>query len=218
MKFKVLCAAIMATVTALAITMPTFAAEITNETVEQTRETVQIGGYDCWEEDGNYFAMIDGEVTLIIDFTDMDRLSKCVTVTKNEAPSASPAYIGDRFEEDLSDGHEYAGRMDITNGDCSTPIFYVSRTCPYNGFLFKTGYILPQTFSFTVWVDYADDLGYGMHNWYTNSYTVTFNLFNQNHRSFALLEGQYFGGLCKFVFHKEGSTGEKQFNYWVSPV
>lgn len=48
MKFKGLSAAIMTAVAALSMTMPTFAAETANEIIEQTKETVQIGGYDCW--------------------------------------------------------------------------------------------------------------------------------------------------------------------------
>lgn len=211
-------AAMSMSVTASAAGVEATAENSAQTSIGEVKETVWVGGYECWEEDGNYYTMIDGEATLVIDCTDTSKLSKCVSVTENNIDSSTAMYAAVRYDEDLSDGHEYAGRIDISNGDCSTPIFYVNRESPYNHFLFKTGYVLPEKYSITVWVDYADDLGYGMHNWYTRSYDITFNVFNQNHRSFALAYGDTFGGICKFEFHKEGSTGDSQFNYWVSPV
>lgn len=158
--------------------------------------------------------MVNGEVSLIIDLDDPSRLSKCVTVTHNNDIVPTATYAADRYEVDLSDGHEYAGQIDITNGDCSTPIFY--KKSGATGFTFKTGYILPETYSFTIWVDYADDLGYGMHNWYKEDVVWTFRLFKQTYTSFTLVKGEYFPSICKFVFHKEGSNGDAKFNYWMT--
>lgn len=214
MKAKRITAMFMASVATLSMTMPAFATDAIEETPEQTRETVNIAGYDCWEEDGNYFAEVDGEVSLIIDLTDMSRLPKCVNVTK-VGVVASPAavYSADRYDIDLSDGSEYEGEIDITNGDCATPIFYASYTSPYSRFKFKTDFILPRKYSFTAWVDYADEYGYGMHNWYREDVEITFSLLKNSYNSFILVEGNKFGAICKLVFHKEGSTGDPKFNY-----
>lgn len=226
MKFKGLCAAIMATVTALSMTIPTFAAEATNETTEQTRETVNIAGYDCWEEDGNYFAVVDGEVSLILDFTDISHLSKCADIASVNAVSTnavSPnAMSGKYYDVNLSNGEEYQGRIDITNGDCSTPIFFraaASDGCPYGKFKFKTGYILPEKYSMTVYLDYADFDGYPYLHW-TKVYdvTISFNLLQQSYCPIILAYQSDYRSICQIEFHKEGSTGDQQFNYWMSAV
>lgn len=209
--------AISISITASAMGVESTAENSAQTSIGEVKETVWVGGYECWEENGNYYTMIDSEAVLVIDCTDTSKLSKCVSVTESSIGSSTAMYAGVRYEENLSDGHEYAGRIDISNGDCSTPIFYVSRKSQYRHFLFKTGFVLPEKYSITVWVDYADDLGYGMTGWNTRSYVITFNAFYQSHQSFVLAYSDDFGGICKFVFHKEGSDGDSRFNYWVSP-
>lgn len=221
MKFKSLTSMVLAGVAAMSMSVPTFAASVVDRSTEQVRETVNIAGYDCWEDDGDYYAVVDGEVSLILDLTDLSHLPKCATITSVNA--VSPNKVSGRYYDvDLSDGKEYQGRIDITNGDCSTPIFFrgaQSDGCPYNKFKFKTGYILPEKYSMTVYVDYADFDGYPYNNWLQiYDVTFTFNFMTQSYYPIVLAYQSDFRSICKIEFHKEGSSGDQQFNYWMSAV
>lgn len=202
----------------LTLTCSTAYADAAGTTNEQIRETVCIAGLDCWEEDGNYYSVVDGEVSLVIDLSDLSHLSKDVTVTDSSAAPLSVAR-GVRYDVDLSSGNTYEGQIDITNGDCSTPIFFRSSTCSYSKFKFKTKFVFDNTYNFTVGVDYADDEGEGFGSWVTEDHrTYTFSLRNQSYTSFVIAYQNGFNTICQIDFHKDGSTGEKKFNYWMSLV
>lgn len=218
MKIKNIVSAAIAAITTFTMTLSASATNEIGETSKEMRENVCIAGYDCWEEDGNYFAEVDGEVALVIDLTDLSRLSKCVTVTDFSAASLNTTR-NLMYDVDLSDGEEYQGQIDITNGDCSTPIFFRNSECPYSKFKFKTKYVFGQTYSFTVYVDYADFDGYPYNNWLrSDDITITFSVFNQTYYPILLAYQSDYNSICKIKFHKEGSTGQSKFNYWMSAV
>lgn len=201
----------------LTLTCGTAYADAVETTPEQTQEMVCIAGYDCWEEDGNYYSIVDGEVALIIDLSDLSHLSKDVTIIDASAAPSSVAR-GVRYDVDLSNGNTYEGQIDLTNGDCSTPIFYRSGTCPYGRFKFKTKFVFGNTYKFTVGIDYADEQGEGFDSWVTRNYSYTFSLVNPSYTSFVIAYQNGFNTICQIDFYKDGSTGEKQFNYWMSLV
>lgn len=204
----------MAAVAALSMTMPAFAADVTEIAPEQTRETVNIAGLDCWEEDGNYFSVVDGEVSLIIDLTDISQLSACAAADNSDVALSS---ILDGEIVDLSDGKEYAGQIDITNGDCSTPVFFKGKNTGDNYFKFRTGYVFDTTYSMTVKLDWSEEDGYLWNNWLkTDDITYTFNLTHQSYKSIIILYWNSLNAICQIDFHKSGSTGQPKFNYWMS--
>lgn len=216
MKIRNLTSVVMAAVTALSMSMSAFAADVTEITPEQTRETVRIAGLDCWEEDGNYFSVVDGEVSLIIDLTDISQLSECAAAD-NDDVALSSAANGLMYDVDLSDGSEYAGQIDISNGDCSTPIFFKGKGTGYNYFKFRTGYVFDATYSMTVKVDWSEDDGYLWNSWLKQeNVTYTFNLSHQSYKSMIILYWNSLNAICQIDFHKSGSTGQSKFNYWMS--
>ncbi len=215
MKFKGLISVVMAAVAALSMTMPALAADVTEIAPEQTGETVNIAGYDCWEEDGNYFSVVDGEVSLIINLTDMGRLSECAAA--DVCAASSNAASGRMYDVDLTDGKEYAGQIDISNGDCSTPVFYKSKGSVYSRFKFRTGYVFNTTYSMTVKLDWAEDDGFLWNNWLQkDDVTYTFNLAQQSYKSVIILYWNSWNTVCQIDFHKSGSSGQPIFNYWMS--
>lgn len=116
MKFKGLCAAIMATLTALSVTTTAFAGGISEITPEQTQGTVNIGGYECWVEDGHYLTYDNGEIVEIID------LEKAATTSiVNNGYVSSPLSLQASNEVDISDGSTYYGTIDATKSDYVSP-------------------------------------------------------------------------------------------------
>lgn len=202
----------------LTLTCGTAYADTVETATEQTRETVCIAGYDCWEEDGNYYSVVDGDLSLIIDLSDPNHLPKDVTVTDSSAAPLSVAR-GARYDVDLSSGNTYEGQIDMTNGDCSTPIFFIDKNCSYSRFKFKTKFVLNTSYRFTVGVDYADDEGEGLGSWTTWDYTsYTFSLINPSYITYVLPYEKDFNTICQFDFYADGSSGQKRFNYWMSAV
>ncbi len=217
MKVKRMTATFIAAAAALSMTMTVFAADADEETHEQTRETVNIAGYDCWEENGNYFAVVDGEVCLIVDLTDISMLSNEAAIVSEIVASPNGGEIK-KYDIDLSDGREYEGQIDITNGDCTTPVFYLSPDCPYRRLKFRTGFVFPTTYSVTDRADYCGPDGKPLLNWHPYEKTITFSLPAQCYYPIILAYQKGFGILTELEFHKEGSTGEPKFTYWMSPV
>lgn len=55
--------------------MISLTATVHAEGVSEQRETVRLGGLDCWIVDGEYYTEIDGEVGLVIDLSDTSKQS-----------------------------------------------------------------------------------------------------------------------------------------------
>lgn len=125
MKFKGICAVIMAAVATLSMTMSASAADVTEITLEQTRETVNIGGYECWVEDGHYLTNDNGEIVEVIDLAEATTTS---AVDDNDVDTLLSLQANN--EVDLTDGSTYYGTIDATTSDYVSPVFIGWR---YNG-------------------------------------------------------------------------------------
>lgn len=184
---------------------------------EQTHETVNIAGYDCWVEGENYFSLVDGEVCLIIDLSNASTLSGEASIVNDNIASPNGGEIR-KYDIDLSDGTEYEGQIDITNSDCTTPIFYISPNSPYHSLKFRTGFVFSNTYSVTVRADYCGPDGKPLLDWNPYEKVIRFNYPSQCYYPIVLAYEKNFGILSELEFHKEGSTGEPQFNYWMSAI
>ena len=131
--------------------------------------------------------------------------------------ASSNAASGRMYDVDLTDGKEYAGQIDISNGDCSTPVFYKSKGSGYSRLKFRTGYVFNTTYSMTVKLDWAEDDGFLWNNWLQkDDVTYTFNLAQQSYKSVIILYWNSWNTVCQIDFHKSGSSGQPIFNYWMS--
>lgn len=202
---------IMALVLALSAMLSVTATAHAEDTTE-ARETVRIGKYDCWVEDGEYYTELDGEVGLVID---VDKFY--------EQPydgSAMPLsditwdFLESNAKIDISDGREYQGVINLNNYDDYTPVFLIDTG--------DTGFASVKLSTKFVFV---------------NEYKMTFYLYDgtQGKWNYPYTQTVRFAGLKNYVllvsgtqtrditrccafFHKDGSTGESVFNYWVKGV
>lgn len=203
----------MATAAALAVSMmstaPAFAEEAdtsvefvgTDGNTYTLTETAKLGDYDCWVMDGMYFTEIDGEICQVIDLSQL-----------NWVDADEP--ISRETEVDLSDGSEYAGQINITDGDYTTPIFI---GCTKDTDADKISYCIhADVFKSNLYM--VDIYGYDVYDqrWkYTGGdEQQRFNF------SFVTPTKILFNGMSsaayskvKITFLKEGSTGKSILDY-----
>lgn len=188
---------------ALSLTTAAYAEDVT----ETRRETVRVGNFDCWVENGQYFTVYEGEVCLVINLNDVS--------VQNAAAQETDDWVETidwkkGKQVDISDGEKYEGNINITNGDDCTPIFLGK---PSDGsdvsYEISTGFVLPNTYKlrFYCYDSYLRD-------WYGYDTTVVFTQPFLTSR--VLLSGTPTPNTikCCIYFRKEGSTGEKSFRYW----
>lgn len=92
---------------------------------QEQKELVQIGEYECWVEDGQYFTELDDEIYLVINLDELEWESEDIALY-----SDSDTYNG-TLPVDLSDGSHYEAYVDLRYGDFTTPTFigyYVGAT------------------------------------------------------------------------------------------
>lgn len=190
---------------ALSLTTAAHAEDVT----EIHRETVRVGNFDCWIENGEYYTELDGEIGLVIDIADLSKKSVDDTMSLANGEIwqiANP-------EVDLTDDKEYRDLINLSERDCFTPIFKIDTgEAGFASFQFSTKFILPNTYGLTVhtyhvksseWTSYSRKVIF--------SFAVSYVLFVDGTETPDVSK-------CCIYFHKDQCEGEKTFYYWAKQV
>lgn len=175
------------------------------EVVEEQKELVQVGEYECWVEDGQYFTELDGEIYLVINLDELEWESEEIS-----ARSVSEVWQNGTVV-DLSDGSTYYGRVNIqTKTEDSTPIF-IGYTASQGGrvsYIMSTGFVRANSYLTNVHIyDPAES------KWETSyDETISFSLTDQSRIIYTGATGVAPTKIC-ITFLQRLSTGEQIFNY-----
>lgn len=181
------------------------AATVRAEDEAEARETVRIGQYDCWEENGEYYTVYEDEIYQVID---LDELTP-QPISETGVAGGMLDWQNDNFRVVLTEGKEYKGSIDISEGDDYTPIFLMEPQDNRFSVFIKTKFIFRNKYNVTVFT-YNNisgwDNGYDM--------TIYFGMGAQKKKIFTGTASQVTSRCCVY-FHKDGSDGEEKFNYWA---
>lgn len=201
---KKFAAMLVAATIASAMSVPAFAEGLA-VTEEEQKELVQIGDYECWVEDGQYFTEFEGETYLVINLDELEWESE-----EKSAHSRAETWQNGPVV-DLSDGSTYYGRINIqTKTEDSTPIF-IGYTTSQGG---RLSYIMTAEF---VWENsYLTNVHAfepAENKWITTyDKTISFSLTDQSRIIYTGATGEAPTKMC-ITFMQRLSTGEQIFNY-----
>lgn len=178
------------------------------EDVTETRNTVNIGGYDCWVEDGEYYTEYDGETCQVIN---LDEITPQPVSEMNLRYSPS-SWEYNNVELDISDGREYQGLINIKKYDDFTPIFIGTPNDHDFSYQITTKFIFTNKYSISFFTFDSDE-----NTW--SEYLMTVYLgFGSNKKILVSGQATPHTTKCCVYFHKDGSTGEEVFNYWFKQI
>ena len=81
---KKILSAVFALATAITATTSAYAADVsTMSDLNEVGETINIGGYECYERDGQYWTIDDGDECLVIDVGNCDDYEVCAPDRKS---------------------------------------------------------------------------------------------------------------------------------------
>lgn len=140
-------------------------ATVMAETAEP--QTVDINGFSCYERDGQYWTVLDGEEYLVInldEFTepaaeDDEGINPCSGII-DECPIGCPTplitnWIYNGYVElNLQNQYTHTDRCYLTYGDYFSPIYYFEPNNIGSGFvatISTSDYIFIDTYHFKVW-------------------------------------------------------------------
>lgn len=179
------------------------------EDVAEARETVRVGQYDCWVENGEYYTEIDGKVGMVID---LDEIS---SQNENDEISLLSDTMLDwknaNVERDITNGKAYHGVISINKYDDYTPIFCLdNEQARISPLMLHAKFVFKNTYKITV-MTYNKDI----EEW--NSSSKKTIVFSAALPYLILVSGTETKSItkCCVYFHKDDSTGEKSFNYWA---
>lgn len=186
-----------------------------DDVTELSRETVRIGNHDCWVKNGKYYTIYDNEKYLVINLDELNfETQNNVDVQETMAYSQGKSAISE--EIDVSDGGVFNGTIDITNGDCNTPIYKIDpdKKIRRISFTMHTNFIFTNKYKIVI---YMHDQYANPNEWrHSEEILVSFSLLTQDKVIFdgsaTLLEKLY------ITFLKEGSSGEPVMNYSMHTV
>lgn len=203
MKKKVL-SLVCALSTFLSIGMSASAESISADSTVALKETVQVGEYQCYVENGQYYTVLDGETYLVIN------LDEAMPCSSNDGVSVASVQTD---QEINLNGGSYNGQINISNGDCSTPVFCDEESGIPRGYQISTGFIFENVYQVTPRV-----FNTAYNAWVNlDTVTVAFGLFQQTKILYTGTTSTIYTK-AQFVFHKNGSTGEPVFNYTMSEL
>ncbi len=208
---KKILSAVFALATAITATTSAYAADVsTMSDLNEVGETINIGGYECYERDGQYWTIDDGDECLVIDVGNCDDYEVCAPVSLNEDVPFPPDWTNSRI---LYSPHntEREDTADISAGDYCSPLFKVF---PVDGdaetnvsYKIKCGFVFNTTINMTFYTYNTRDQYWRDYN---NPYT-----FNGVKSGCVILVGSEINTLRGIAvrFHKNGSDNLSSFNY-----
>ena len=193
------------------------AAESLNKT-----ELVSINGYFCYEKDGQYWTMLDGDEYLIFNLDDYTMKDAGGSFSKNElsqystlnsnCPIGNPdgwyycGYI------DFSSGGSYTEGCYISSGDYDSKIYYTGPLAQTAKYIAKisTKQVLTNTYNVKIYIHNINQ-----NKWETPvSSSLSFSILTPAHILVTGTTSQLYDGFAlKFL---QNSTGETPFYYTIT--
>ena len=139
--------------------------------ISETAELTNIGGYACYERDGNFWTLIDGEEYLVIDTRDWAIGSDTsMTTYSQNASVGAPTNWGNMTYVPLPDGTSYTDSVDLSKGNYYSPIYETTPSRDEFKFKFDTNHVLNHTYNMTFWYHFEST-----DEWHPEPVTITFN-------------------------------------------
>lgn len=191
--------------TVLSIGAAAAAAPVQQEQTQIHEYTVQVGEYECYVENDQYFTEIDGETYQVINVDDFVSAKDYSFLSSMDSDSWQ-----NKDEISIVDS-PYSGTLNISKGDDSTPIFVGRSSGNAKGFQIHCGFVFKNTYSVT-----AHLYNSIYDRWDENDITLTFSAASgQDKVLFVGTMVKYYTKAC-VTFHKSGSTGETTIGYTMS--
>ena len=181
----------------------------TTVAISESAELTDIGGFACYQRDGNYWTMLDGEEYLVIDFRDILPTNNFISTTNTQEPdSKSLSSWENKAYIPLSPETSYKTQIDLSNGDYYSPIFELSHFSngTYNGYIqLSTNHIVNNSYDIEIYVRYQN-----MTDWFMDGTRhLTFNIFGKTQA--ILIGGASFDVDCVGLKFLSSSTGRDDF-------
>lgn len=184
-------------------------------------ELTDIHGYMCYERDGEYWTMLDGEEYMMID---LDKLiaegeaEECTTVlsTASGDIGCPNGWMNRSIVEINNSSPSYDSPFDLTRGDYYTPIFKIDANKSDYSMTFDINVPFPQnllgeTYDLEFHYMYMDSID---GTWYHYSKSVTFSNKSDPEKFLTGTTYQLFAGAAVKIL--SSSSGSKQRKYTVA--
>lgn len=192
----------------------------TSVAVSETAELTDIGGYACYERDGNYWTMIDGEEYFVVDTREaLEAVSSAETVSNAQTAAVTP--LADTVTPPpgwnnstfmwIYNEQTYTDKVDLSRGDYCSDILNMTPIMKDFKFTIKTNHIRNHNYDFQFYYHHSSPIN----KWDCESANITFNgIIN-----FKVLIPGTASGIIDYVGIKvlSSSEGRRDFQYWFTP-
>lgn len=181
----------------------------TTVAISESAELTDIGGFACYQRDGNYWTMLDGEECLVIDFQDMVPTNNSISTTSaQETDSKFLSSWKNKAYIPLSPETSYKTQIDLSNGDYYSPIFELSHfpNHTYNGYIqLSTNHIVNHSYDIEIYVKYQN-----LTDWFMDGTRhLTFNIVGKT--QVIIIGGGGYDVDCVGLRFLSSSTGRDDF-------
>jgi len=173
-------------------------------------ELTDICGYMCYQRDGNFFTMLDGEEYLVIDTRETLENSNSPLTTY--ASFSVPSGWGNSSFISLPDGQSYTDSVDISIGDYYSPIYMVTPKMTDFRFEIDTDHVLNHQYYIKFYYHFQSPLN----SWHIEDATITFNLIP----GYKIIVPGTMSGIIDGVGIRilDTSEGRDDFDYTITPL
>lgn len=188
-------------------------------------ELVDINGYSCYERDGEYWTVLDGQEYLVIDldqfipndaqasFNEEDCSPYSAQATTS--PIGKPdGHINPNWVDLTATGGSYEDRCYLTYGDYYSPVYYFNNELNMHAIptaKISTKVVLPNTYYLDIYVHYIDHTG----GWRImgNRKRFDFSILSPMRLLFSGTANEIIDGLA--LQFADDSPGQKELYYTV---
>lgn len=213
MKKKII-SVIFASMLALSATTSAFAEIVPSA---EPIATVDIKGYSCYERDGHYWTILDGEEYLVIDVGDIEDYVtnpneiNIYSQTSTTAIDELPPFWTNSSIVNVPHGFEHTEVADLSNGDYCSPIFQISPVANDNSVRYRLKCYF--TLNTDVKVEtYLFNSLVGKWDLYSTD-VFTFNALINYHIVWAGSASLYMNGVALRFLQNGSNTGISPFRY-----
>lgn len=185
----------------------------TSAAISETTELTDIGGYACYQRDGNFWTVIDDEEYLVVDTRPvLDKIKNQYSINSTNASIGAPAGWKNVKYVSLLDGQSYTDNVDIKSGDYYSPIFKVTPKMNDFRFKFDTNHFLSYTYDMTFWYHFQSPLD----EWDAECVTITFN----GIPGYKIIMPGTMSGIIDGVGVEitSATSSQKNFKYTITPL
>ena len=175
-------------------------------------EYIDINGYDCYERDGYYWTVLDGDEYLVID------LSDSVSVCNDISPCATsigtpPNWTNSQVVTLTEDNPTHKDTCHLKNGDYCSPVYEIKPEQTDYRIEISTGVVFNNSYDVVLYTH----LQYNMlGGWQPTQRTITFNVVIPYR---VLLTGTVSTAIDGFAIKfLSSSTGQKDLDYTIKAI